>query len=79
MNISKDEARILAAALEIAKFEFNVGDKIVFAKLEMLEAKLDTFGKDKRRTGRTSLDSFADLLKRFSTIYYEPSNLTPKP
>ena len=70
MNITKDEARILAAALEIAKYELKYPIEPsypVFNKLEMLEAKLNEFGKDKRRTGRTTQDSFSDLLKRFAT------------
>lgn len=75
MHISKDEARILAAALSSAKYE--IGDKVsrgtpelrkqAFVKLEELEKKLDNFSEDKRRLGRTSRNEFSDLLKRFAS------------
>lgn len=66
MNITKDEARILAQCVEIAKFEFNQLPPGGFDKLTGLEKKLENFGKDKRREGRTSLDNFSDVMKRFT-------------
>lgn len=69
MKITKDEARILANALEIAKYEFDypLGYGI-FDKFINLENRLYNFGKDKRRTGRTSQNDFSDLLKRYKKI-----------
>lgn len=72
MNLSKDEARILANALEEAKY-IILKDKYlskeenirVFTALERLEAKLYEFGKDSRRLGRTSQNSLTDTLKRY--------------
>lgn len=66
MKISKDEARILAAALHNFKFEVNDRHQPgVFDALKKLEEKLDFFGKDQRRTGRTSQDDWSDCLKRY--------------
>ena len=70
MNINKDEARILAAALNDFKFRLNdfyYSDGL-FSKLEKLEVKLENFGKDNRRRGRTTQDSFTDCLKRFKKV-----------
>jgi hypothetical protein len=68
MKISKDEARILAAALHAFKFEVQYArdNKLIFESMEKLEMRLDQFGKDKRRTGRTSQNGWGDLLKRYS-------------
>lgn len=72
MNISKDEAKILAAALEEAKYHFvdiiasdkeDANRKIEF--FQALEKKLDDFSNDARRTGRTSQNSFSDVLRRY--------------
>lgn len=73
MRLTKDEARILAEALDEAKYDIN--DKAIthipqlFGNLEMLQKKLEEFGKDKRRKGRTSMDDWHDLIKRFSKAY----------
>jgi hypothetical protein len=64
MKLTKDEAAILARALELAKYEMAV-EKGDLPALDIFEDKLREFGKDKRREGRTSLDSWADLMKRF--------------
>ncbi len=64
MNITKDEARILAAAIDIFKYEKHSVN--VYDKLENLQNKLEKFGKDNRRRGRTSFDDFTDCLKRFA-------------
>jgi len=66
MKLTKDEARILSVALEIGKFEFRVLPSGAFDKLTDLEKRLNNFGKDKRRTGRTSHDDLEDCLKRFA-------------
>jgi hypothetical protein len=69
MNISKDEARILAAA--ISDYKYQIVDDAprglnLINPLTELEDKLNEFGKDNRRRGRTSQNDWSDLLKRFS-------------
>ena len=72
MNISKDEARILAAVLEDGKynicndFPYKDQSKQVFTALSNLQVSLEKFGNDKRRNGRKSQNDFSDLLKRYS-------------
>lgn len=66
MRITKDEARILSAAMNIAKYELVTLSFKVFDKMGELQNKLEDFSKDKRRTGRTSQDDFNDCLKRFA-------------
>jgi len=73
MNLTKDEAAILYQALYEQKYELN--ERVVdFAKskgissmaaFEKLEEKLNKWSDDKRRHGRTSINSFDDILKRF--------------
>jgi hypothetical protein len=70
MKLTKDEARILGEALESYKFEIaneNITYKQigVYEKLTNLQKRLELFGDDKRRNGRTSQDSFFDLIVRF--------------
>lgn len=69
MNITKDEARILAAALSSFKWDLDETGHIdgLSSKIDSLEIKLEKFGKDKRRTGRTSQDDWSDLMKRFAS------------
>jgi hypothetical protein len=64
MHITKDEARILAAAITEFKYE-NVRPEF-YEALTILEEKLRTGSKDQRRTGRTSQDDWADMLKRYT-------------
>lgn len=69
MKLTKDEARVLSAAVGDFKFRSTLNDSSpegLFNKLEDLENRLEKFGKDKRRTGRTSQDDYNDLLKRLS-------------
>tara|TARA_R110001599_G_scaffold332511_1_gene547957 strand:- start:8509 stop:8736 length:228 start_codon:yes stop_codon:yes gene_type:complete len=66
MRLTKDEARILSAALEIAKYEFNTLSLGVFDKLCDLENRLEEFGKDQRRAGRTSQNDLSDCMRRFA-------------
>ena len=66
MRLTKDEARILAQALNEYKYnivnQFNDFKELnVFNKLHDLQYKLEMFGDDKRRYGRTSEDSLYDL------------------
>ena len=70
MRLTKDEARILAQALNQYKYslvnEFKYFKELgVFNKLHDLQYKLEMFGDDKRRNGRSSLDSLYDCFKRF--------------
>ena len=70
MRLTKDEARILALALDEYKYNvvnvFNVFKELgVFNKLHDLQYKLEMFGDDKRRYGRTSEDNLYDCFKRF--------------
>lgn len=69
MKLTKDEARILANALEDwwPRDRYKDGNKgDIFQALSNLEVRLEEFGKDKRRNGRTSMDNFTDLLKRYA-------------
>ena len=72
MRITKDEARILAQALRDSIFEMsNIASltrqqcHVIMDELRELEKRLDIAGEDKRRNGRTSHNSFTDLLKRY--------------
>jgi hypothetical protein len=70
MKLTKDEARILGEALESFKFDI-VNESIsykqlgIYEELTNLQKRLKLFGDDKRRNGRTSQDSFFDLIVRF--------------
>lgn len=72
MNITKDEARIFAVLIKEGMHEL-VSDCFVekqtkieaINSLESLIKKLQAFGYDKRRCGRTSHDDFNDCLKRY--------------
>jgi hypothetical protein len=72
MHISKDEARILASMITEAKYEMfellNDREEVgrLNEKLNQLQERLEKFGDDKRRHGRTSFNSFHDLLKRYA-------------
>ena len=70
MRLTKDEARILAQALNEYKYnvvnEFNDFKELgVFNKLHDLQYKLEMFGDDKIWYGRTSEDNLFDCFKRF--------------
>jgi hypothetical protein len=71
MRLTKDEARILAEAMAEYKYKVVEGNTSykelgVFNKLHDLQNKLEMFGDDKRRNGRTSQDNFNDLIKRLT-------------
>lgn len=70
MRLTKDEARILAQALN--EYKYNVVNELkelkelgVFNKLHDLQYKLEMFGDDKRRYGRATMDTLIDCFKRF--------------
>jgi hypothetical protein len=72
MRITKDEARILGAALEGQKFDLAAlisrskeETMNALEGLETLEIKLEYIGKDERRKGKKSQDGIRDVLKRF--------------
>jgi len=70
MRLTKDEARILSAAIGDFKYrivEETMRDLRCMDKLNDLEERLEEFGKDKRRTGRTSQNDWSDLIKRFAS------------
>lgn len=70
MRLTKDEARILVEAM--AEYKYKVVENPyykelgLFNKLNDLQYKLEMFGDDKRRYGRTSQDNFNDLIKRLT-------------
>lgn len=68
MKLTKDEARILGEVLRDGKYDINKSEVpiSIMDKFVDLENRLLEFGKDNRRTGRTSMDSFTDCLKRFA-------------
>jgi hypothetical protein len=70
MRLTKDEARILAEAMDEYKYKVVENPYYkelgVFTKLHVLQQKLEMFGDDKRRNGRTSQDNFHDLIKRLT-------------
>jgi hypothetical protein len=65
MKLTKDEASILAYAMEVAKYEMLTTSFNVYTSLEHLQNRLEEAGKDKRRRGRTTQNDWNDLLKRF--------------
>jgi len=64
MKLTKDEARILAVAIE--EFKFENENHEFFDTLTALEKKLKNHSKDNRRKGRTSQDDWYDMLKRYT-------------
>ena len=70
MRLTKDEASILAEAMEEYKYKVindykDAKDLGAFEKLHVLQQRLEFYGDDKRRHGRTSFNSFHDLIVRF--------------
>ena len=72
MNITKDEASILAIALDKAKYD--ICEKFSSSKEESLSSinslnelqdRLEVNSKDFRRIGRKSNDDFHDMMRRF--------------
>ncbi|HRN80184.1 MAG TPA: hypothetical protein PKY29_04300 [Ferruginibacter sp.] len=77
MKLTKDEAAVLCQALYEQKYELNervidyakqIG-KSSMSAFEDLEKRLSEFSNDRRRNGRSSQNSFHDILKRFVSRY----------
>jgi hypothetical protein len=70
MRITKDEAAVLCECLkeykeELVSYVFTYSEHpLIINSLQELENRLYNYSKDKRRTGRTSQNSFSDILKR---------------
>lgn len=70
MNITKDEARIFWASLEEVKYNLvedfeKTKANIIINEINILQNYLMNMCIDNRRKGRTSHNSFNDLLKRY--------------
>jgi hypothetical protein len=70
MRITKDDARLLQAAMIDAKYDFvkNLTKEkalTVITELQCLENQLQKNSIDKRRTSRKSANDFNDLLNRY--------------
>jgi hypothetical protein len=68
MKLTRDEARILAFFIEVAKYDADL-TKEQFSAVEDLQKRLKQSGKDLRRKGRTSMDTWQDMMKRFVKMY----------
>lgn len=69
MKITKDEAYILYRAMENYKFEKSDHNMDLFNAYTDLQQRLNHASDDKRRKGRTSMNSSSDLIKRFINVY----------
>lgn len=82
MNITKDEARILSELLTDGKYDLSRlatkhnGIETIGALTE-LEKRLHSVGKDLRRNGRKSHNSFTDCMNRFVNRYKSEQDVTP--
>lgn len=79
MKLTRDEARILADALNDYKYEaLNAFDdqlrKPLYSAFANLQERLGKAGQDQRRTGRTSQDEYKDMIKRFVTKHQKEVN-----
>ena len=79
MNITKDEARILAAALNDQQYEYyhlaetkEIANDRAHAIHDLIK-RLDIYSHDERRTGRRSSNQWSDMMKRFVIKYKEKS------
>lgn len=66
MKITKDEARVLADAMRIYKYENITLSFSLYETFTNLEDKLQNYSEDKRRIGRKSQNYFNDCLRRLS-------------
>lgn len=71
MHITKDECRILAHALDDAKYDIADGlvgeeKEMLLAALTDLEARLMQNRIDRRRMDRTSQNDWCDMLRRYT-------------
>jgi hypothetical protein len=69
MKLTKDEAWMLYLAIDEYKFENSEHNKILFNALNELQGRLNDASTDKRRQGRTSQNSTADVKKRFVNTF----------
>jgi hypothetical protein len=73
MRITKDQAYLLFLALDEYKYEIHkeidVKNKDVFNVMTQFAKKLQEYSKDKRRVGRTSMNTHDDKLVRFVMNY----------
>jgi len=76
--INRDEARIFYLLLKeegkynysesVGKYLTKEQQRKIFDALQNLEKNMESVSKDNRRHGRTSNDSFSDLIKRYACI-----------
>jgi hypothetical protein len=68
MKITKDEARIIAIALQ--EYSFSNDAKIYdsFDVINKIRIKAEKFQNDKRRNGRMSMDTLFDVFKRLKSL-----------
>jgi hypothetical protein len=70
MKLTKDEAYILACAIQDSKYNLvdacQSTDSNLMTALDDLEERLFELAKDQRRKGRKSQNSYTDILKRYS-------------
>ena len=73
MNITKDEARLCAIALQDVKFKWGAEEDTheeatsLIKLIDKIANKIAEAGEDKRRLGRTSLNDFKHLIKRLKS------------
>ncbi len=64
MKLTKDECYIISDVIAKCKHDYSWDRKEYFEVLSNLESKLDQAGEDQRRKGRTSQNTFSDIMKR---------------
>lgn len=71
MKLKKDELLIAAEAIRLSKHELCSfrNDPDLFTALERFEERLEQAGRDNRRQGRTSMNDWSDVKKRFVKGY----------
>ncbi len=81
MKLTKDEAALLSWVMQEGKYMLN--DRMVdrinksITAFEDLERRLNVASVDKRRRGRTTINSFGDIIIRFVKSYLNAP--APKP
>lgn len=82
MKLTKDEARILGEIMAEGRYnwldsiETKVDANNTAHALGDLLNRLQKHGKDKRRRGRTSMNDFSDLLRRFTAAFLTRTKTT---
>lgn len=79
MRLTKDESRILAESLEEFKYTLvqEYKNLRLMDRLNELQDRLEYFGKDNRRTGRTSMDEWHHMIKRFTNFKKNDNESNP--